>query len=50
MLFSLQGLLAVLKHARREDVVLTVTAPLTLPYAVTLARIQASRFCHSNEK
>ena len=37
MLFSLQALLAVLKHARREDVVLTVTAPFTLPYAVTLA-------------
>jgi glycosyltransferase involved in cell wall biosynthesis len=37
MLFSLQALLAVLKDARREDVVLTVTAPFTLPYAVTLA-------------
>jgi hypothetical protein len=37
MLFSLQALLAVLKHARGEDVVLTVTAPFTLPYAVTFA-------------
>ena len=37
LLFSLQAVFAVLKHARAEDVVLTVTAPFTLPYAVALA-------------
>lgn len=37
MLFSIQALLAVLRHARSEDVLLTVTAPFTLPYAVALA-------------
>ncbi|WP_407179630.1 glycosyltransferase family 4 protein [Bradyrhizobium sp. STM 3562] len=37
ILFSIQALLAVLRHARSEDVLLTVTAPFTLPYAVALA-------------
>ncbi len=37
MLFLIQAFLAVLKHAGPEDVVLTVTAPFTLPYAVALA-------------
>jgi hypothetical protein len=31
------GDLAVMKHARSEDVLLCVTTPFTLPYAVTLA-------------
>jgi glycosyltransferase involved in cell wall biosynthesis len=35
--FSVQVFFAVLKHARREDVLLSVTTPFTLPYTVTLA-------------
>jgi glycosyltransferase involved in cell wall biosynthesis len=37
VLFSVQMFFAVLKHARSEDVLLSVTTPFTLPYAVTLA-------------
>jgi glycosyltransferase involved in cell wall biosynthesis len=35
--FSFQIFVSVLKHARKEDVVLSVTTPFTAPYAVTLA-------------
>jgi glycosyltransferase involved in cell wall biosynthesis len=37
VLFSLQVFVAVMKHARREDVLLSVTTPFTLPYTVALA-------------
>jgi glycosyltransferase involved in cell wall biosynthesis len=37
VLFSIQVFLAVLKHARNDDVLLSVTTPFTLPYTVTLA-------------
>ncbi len=37
VLFSIQVFFAVLKHARSEDVLLSVTTPFTLPYTVTLA-------------
>ncbi len=36
-LFAVQVFLAVMKHARSEDVLLCVTTPFTLPYAVALA-------------
>jgi glycosyltransferase involved in cell wall biosynthesis len=36
-LFSVQVFVAVMKHARREDVLLCVTTPFTLPYTVALA-------------
>jgi glycosyltransferase involved in cell wall biosynthesis len=36
-LFSINMFFAVLKHVTKNDVVLCVTAPFTLPYAVTLA-------------
>jgi glycosyltransferase involved in cell wall biosynthesis len=35
--FSVQVFFAVLKHARSEDVLLSVTTPFTLPYTVTFA-------------
>jgi glycosyltransferase involved in cell wall biosynthesis len=37
VLFSVQVFFALLKHARSEDVLLSVTTPFTLPYTVTLA-------------
>jgi glycosyltransferase involved in cell wall biosynthesis len=37
VLFSIQVFFAVLRHARREDVLLCVTTPFTLPYTVALA-------------
>lgn len=37
VLFSIQVFLAVLKQARSNDVLLSVTTPFTLPYTVTLA-------------
>jgi glycosyltransferase involved in cell wall biosynthesis len=37
VLFAVQVFLAVMKHSRREDAILCVTTPFTLPYAVTLA-------------
>lgn len=37
ILFAVQVFLSVIKHSRREDAVLCVTTPFTLPYAVTLA-------------
>jgi glycosyltransferase involved in cell wall biosynthesis len=37
VLFSIQVFFAVLKHARKEDVLLSVTTPFTLPHTVTLA-------------
>lgn len=37
VLFSVQVFFAVLKHARNDDVLLSVTTPFTLPYTVTLA-------------
>jgi glycosyltransferase involved in cell wall biosynthesis len=37
VLFSLQVFYAVMKHTRREDVLLCVTTPFTLPYTVALA-------------
>lgn len=37
VLFSIQVFFAVMKHARREDVLLSVTTPFTLPYTVALA-------------
>jgi glycosyltransferase involved in cell wall biosynthesis len=37
VLFSLQVFVVVIWHARKEDVVLCVTTPFTLPYAVVLA-------------
>jgi glycosyltransferase involved in cell wall biosynthesis len=37
ILFAVQVFLSVMKHSRREDAVLCVTTPFTLPYAVTLA-------------
>ena len=37
VLFSVQVFFAVLKHARSEDVLLSVTTPFTLPYTATLA-------------
>jgi glycosyltransferase involved in cell wall biosynthesis len=37
VLFSVQVFVAVMKHARREDVLLCVTTPFTLPYTVALA-------------
>jgi glycosyltransferase involved in cell wall biosynthesis len=50
LLFALQAFLAVMKHARREDVLLCVTTPFTLPYAVALAarlrRAAASLIIH----
>src|SRR5689334_6801159 len=37
MMFTIRAFCMVLKTARPRDVVLTVTAPFTLPYAVILA-------------
>lgn len=37
VLFSVQTFIAIIKHARGEDVLLCVTTPFTLPYAVALA-------------
>jgi glycosyltransferase involved in cell wall biosynthesis len=37
VLFSIQVFFAVLKHTRKEDVLLSVTTPFTLPHTVTLA-------------
>jgi glycosyltransferase involved in cell wall biosynthesis len=37
LLFAVQVFFAVMKHSRRNDAVLCVTTPFTLPYAVTLA-------------
>jgi glycosyltransferase involved in cell wall biosynthesis len=37
ILFAVQVFLSVMKHSRRDDAVLCVTTPFTLPYAVTLA-------------
>ena len=37
VLFSVQVFVALMKHTRKEDVVLSVTTPFTLPYTVTLA-------------
>jgi glycosyltransferase involved in cell wall biosynthesis len=37
VLFSAQVFIAVVKHARSEDVLLCVTTPFTLPYTVALA-------------
>jgi colanic acid biosynthesis glycosyl transferase WcaI len=37
VLLSIKMFFAILKHATKNDVVLCVTAPLTLPYSVTLA-------------
>lgn len=37
VLFSVQVFFAVLKHARQEDVLLSVTTPFTLPHTVTFA-------------
>lgn len=37
VLFSVQVFFLLLKHARSEDVLLSVTTPFTLPYTVTLA-------------
>jgi glycosyltransferase involved in cell wall biosynthesis len=37
VLFSFQVFVAVMKHARSEDVLLCVTTPFTLPYTVALA-------------
>ncbi|WP_312016007.1 glycosyltransferase [Bradyrhizobium sp. JYMT SZCCT0428] len=37
VLFALQVFFAILKHARREDAILCVTTPFTVPYAVTVA-------------
>ncbi|MFY9953178.1 glycosyltransferase [Bradyrhizobium sp.] len=37
VLFSIQVFLAVLRHARSDDALLSVTTPFTLPYTVTLA-------------
>jgi glycosyltransferase involved in cell wall biosynthesis len=37
VLFSVKMFLAVLKHARSDDALLSVTTPFTLPYTVTLA-------------
>jgi glycosyltransferase involved in cell wall biosynthesis len=37
VLFSIQVFVAVMKHARSEDVLLCVTTPFTLPYTVALA-------------
>jgi glycosyltransferase involved in cell wall biosynthesis len=43
VLFSIQVFVAVLKHARSEDVLMCVTTPFTLPYTVALAaRIRRS--------
>jgi colanic acid biosynthesis glycosyl transferase WcaI len=36
-LFTMRAFLAMLKHLQRGDVVITVTAPFTLPYAVAAA-------------
>jgi glycosyltransferase involved in cell wall biosynthesis len=41
--FSIQVFISVLKHARKEDVVLSVTTPFTAPYAATLA----ARLCRA---
>jgi len=37
VLFSVQIFVALMKHTRKEDVLLCVTTPFTLPYTVTLA-------------
>ena len=37
VLFSFQVFVAVMRHARKEDVLLCVTTPFTLPYTVALA-------------
>jgi glycosyltransferase involved in cell wall biosynthesis len=37
VLFSVQIFIAIMKHARSEDVLLCVTTPFTLPYTVALA-------------
>jgi glycosyltransferase involved in cell wall biosynthesis len=37
LLFAVQVFFAVMKHSRREDAILCVTTPFTLPYAVALA-------------
>jgi glycosyltransferase involved in cell wall biosynthesis len=41
--FSIQIFISVLKHARKQDVVLSVTTPFTAPYAATLA----ARLCRA---
>jgi colanic acid biosynthesis glycosyl transferase WcaI len=44
MVFAARTFIALLKRLRRGDVVLTVTAPFTLPYAVTAAaRLRGAR-------
>jgi glycosyltransferase involved in cell wall biosynthesis len=44
IVFTMRALLMVLKTSRRDDVVLTVTAPFMLPYAVALAaRLKGAR-------
>lgn len=41
VLFSVQVFIALVKHTRKEDVLLCVTTPFTLPYTVTLvARVR----------
>jgi glycosyltransferase involved in cell wall biosynthesis len=37
LLFAVQVFFSVMKHSRREDAILCVTTPFTLPYAVALA-------------
>jgi len=37
VLFSIQVFFAILKHTRKDDVLLSVTTPFTLPHTVTLA-------------
>ena len=44
MAFMVRAFLTLLKHLQRGDVVLTVTAPFTLPYAVAAA----ARLKHAN--
>jgi len=44
ILFSIRVFLALLRRLRREDVVVTVTAPFILPYAVvTAAKLKRAR-------
>lgn len=44
LLFTLRAFISLLKHARRGDVILTVTAPFMLPYAsVAAARLKGAR-------
>jgi glycosyltransferase involved in cell wall biosynthesis len=37
LLFAVQAFFSIMKHSRREDALLCVTTPFTLPYAVALA-------------